>query len=321
MQDVLNIGIDVAKAELVVGVVDHPQYNSTLANSAVHIKRWLRRIPPGSRIAVESTGPFHHLVVELAQAQGLTTYVLNARDVYYYAKGLGQRSKTDRTDAQLISHYLREHHAHLYPFKAGTLIEQQVNHLLRRRVLLVEQRDALKKSLQDVVNLEVLIQQLFAQFELLLAALDREMRTLLISDPQVASEYRSIQSVPGLGPQGAALLVCLFRRIGFTNADAVVAFSGLDPRAKDSGQKQGKRHLSKRGPALLRRQLFMAAFSACRTAVFKPTYQALRARGLSSTAALIILGRKLLRIAFAVWRTHTPFEASHYLANQACVKL
>ncbi|GJL55872.1 MAG: hypothetical protein NPIRA02_30040 [Nitrospirales bacterium] len=56
----------------------------------------------------------------------------------------------------------------------------------------------------------------------------------------------------------------------FRNADAVVAFTGLGPRAKDSGQKSGCRRLSKRGPAELRRLLLNAAMSAVKPKVWKP---------------------------------------------------
>jgi|GEM_PF-3145087 len=39
-----------------------------------------------------------------------------------------------------------------------------------------------------------------------------------------------------------------------------------------------------------------------KTAVWKPYYQALLAREFSATQALVILARKLLRIAFSLWR-------------------
>lgn len=320
MQDVLNVGIDVAKAELVIAVADHPECSATIANRADQIKRWLKKLPAGSRIAVESTGRYHGELVALAQQQAFDTYVLNARDVYFYAKALGQRGKTDRTDAQVISRYLREHYPHLYPFAAGSPLEQEIDQLLRRRAVLAVQRDTLKRSLQDLYRLDQPVRQLLGQFDHVLAVIDLEVATLIASEAELASSSTQLQTVPGIGPQGAALLTCLFRRIAFRNADAVVAFSGLDPRPMDSGQKRGRRRLSKRGPALLRRQLYMMAFAASRTRAFKPVYQALRARGLSSTAAFTILGRKLLRIAFALWRTKSDFEIERWAKN-ACIEL
>ena len=47
-------------------------------------------------------------------------------------------------------------------------------------------------------------------------------------------------------------------RVPFRNADAFVTFTGFDPRANDSGNKIGRRRLSKRRPAELHRLLFNA---------------------------------------------------------------
>ena len=54
--------------------------------------------------------------------------------------------------------------------------------------------------------------------------------------------------------------------------------------------------------------MYLAAMSACHTKTFAGTYQRLRERGLKTTEALVILARKLLRIAFAVWRSGKPFD-------------
>lgn len=317
MQEVLNFGVDVAKAELVIGVVGHPQRNTTIPNADGPIKRWLKTVPSGSRIAVESTGEYHSRVIALAQERGFAAYVLNARDVYFYAKALGQRGKTDRVDAQLISRYVREHHDRLHTFHAGSPVEQEVNQLLRRRAALVMHQGGIAQSLKGLGSLEGGARALRAQVDRVLEQIDQRIEALIASQDDLAASAQQIRTVPGIGAQGAALLTCLFRRIDFAHEDALVAFTGLDPRPMDSGQKHGKRRLSKRGPALLRRQLFMMAFSASRTKLFKPVYEALRARGLSSTASFVILGRKLLKIAFALWRTQKPFAPERWIAKNA----
>ena len=306
MQGVWDVGVDVAKAELVVAVADQPQHGRTVPNSSQGISAWLDEIPADCRIAVESTGRYHLKLVEQAQARGFAVYVLNARDVHYYARALGQRGKTDRNDAELISRYLREHHAHLHLFCAGSPTEQQIRQLLRSRASVVVQRQALLRSLQDVAGLDT--GALTAQLDGVLKQIDHRIAALLKVEPELDDSAKRLQSIPGVGLLGAAWLTCLFRRIGFANGDAVVAYTGLDPRARDSGQLRGRRRLSKRGPAPLRRQLFMMAFSASRSRVFAPAYQALRARGLSTTAATVILARKLLRIAFAVWKSTAAFD-------------
>jgi transposase len=97
-------------------------------------------------------------------------------------------------------------------------------------------------------------------------------------------------------------------RLPFRSADAFVAFAGLDPRPKDSGHKVGRRRLSKRGPAELRRLLFNAAMAAARTHAWKPVYEHYRARGLPTTAALVVIARKIMRIAWSIHRYHTTFD-------------
>lgn len=319
-EDMLAIGIDVAKRELVIAAVDHPEYCRTISNDTTSIKRWLAHIPAHACVAVESTGSYHELLTHLAHGQGLAVYVLNPRDVRFYAKALG-RGKTDRMDAQMISRYLREQHDHLHPFAPGTSAERAVQQLMQRRERIVVHRDGLLRSLDEVAGLAAHRAVLQQQFEALLCEVDRLIAEHIASQTELNEAATRLRTIPGVGQQGAALLSCLFRRIDFTNADAVVAFSGLDPRPMDSGQKRGRRRLSKRGSPLLRRQLFMMAFSASRSHTFRAVYQALKARGLSSTEACVILGRKLLRIAFAVWRTQRPFDISLWTPKEACTEL
>lgn len=116
------------------------------------------------------------------------------------------------------------------------------------------------------------------------------------------------------------MLAALRSRIPFANADALVAYSGLDPRPNDSGRKRGIRRLSKRGPPEFRRQMYLAGFSAARSKVLKPLYQHLRTRGFAPTQAFVILGRKLLRVAWAVWRTQKPFHPALLAPAGTCAK-
>jgi transposase len=112
----------------------------------------------------------------------------------------------------------------------------------------------------------------------------------------------------GVGPLVGLSLTNTLERVPFRNADAFVAFTGLDPRAKDSGQKSGRRRLSKRGPAELRRLLFNAAMAAVRTKVWKPIYDAYRTQGWSGTATLVIIARKIARAAWSIHRYQTIFN-------------
>jgi hypothetical protein len=55
------------------------------------------------------------------------------------------------------------------------------------------------------------------------------------------------------------------------------------------------------------------ASSRAHSKLFKPLYARLRARGLSSTAAIVILARKLARIAFSLYRSGATFDPAKHL--------
>lgn len=302
------IGVDVAKAELVCAV--HAQEGSRcVANESAAIKDWLRQLPAGACLAMESTGAYHQLLATLACAAGLHVFVLNARDVYFYAKALGARAKTDRLDAQVIARYLAEQHRCLRPWQPAHPQLGAVRQLLAQRALITHKRVALDQSLLGSdASLAQALENMHTAFAALLRAIDARIDALLAQDAQWSAQRQLLQSIVGVGPQCSALLASLLGQLEFANADALVAYSGLDPRASDSGRSRGKRRLSKRGPPALRRQMYLTAMSASHTATFKGLYTALRERGLSTTEALVVLARKLLRIALAVWRSGKPFD-------------
>lgn len=313
-------GVDVSKATLACSSPDGRAY-LTVANNEKDIGPWLASLPPGSVVAMESTGRYHLLLARLAVRAGLRVYLLNARDLYFYAKALGMRGKTDRTDAQVIARYLAEHLHDLHPWSPGTALQERVQQLVRRRYGITSHRAALRELLGDLKTVRPHLRQLDVQFEQLLAEMDRQIQAEIDSDAELARGRKLLQTITGVGPVGSALLAVLLSRIKFANADALVAYSGLDPRPNDSGQKRGTRRLSKRGAVDLRRQAYLAGFSAARSKALKPLYLAIRARGFKPTEAFVILGRKLLRAAWAVWKTGKPFDPALLVPKTACAKL
>lgn len=305
-------GVDVAKDELVVAMHGHNSVRA-ISNERKTIDAWLGTTPKGSLVAMESTGVYHRLLAQCAHDAGMQVYVLNARDVHFYAKALGARGKTDRVDAVLIARYVAEHHAKLHAWQPGDPGQRRVEELLERRATLVSKRESVRQAFKGDHELAGELKRLDQSFDQLLAAIDAKVDELIAADTALATGRKRIASVTGFGPLGSALLAVLFARIPFTNVDAVVAYSGLDPRPNDSGKKRGTRQLSKRGPAQLRRQLYLAGFAASHSKALKPLYQALRARGFATTQAFVILGRKLLRVAFAVWKTGQPWDPARLL--------
>lgn len=307
-------GVDVAKDELVAQCLGKPAVHR-LANGAAEIRSWLAQLPKGSIVAMESTGRYHQLLARLAHAAAMQVYILNARRVYFYAHALEVRGKTDRVDAGVIARYVAEHRHKLHEWHPACEQHSRLDDLIRRRAAVVVKRESLRQCLGGCQELNAEFSALDRAFASCVSCIDRKIKELIKADEELRADNKLIETVIGFGPVGSALLAVLLQRIPFASSDALVAYSGWDPRPADSGRKRGQRKLTKCGPSYLRKQWYMVGLSAARTKVLKPLYQALRARGLAPTEAFVILGRKLLRAAYGVWKTKRPFDLTMFLGR------
>jgi transposase len=309
MQQRTFVGVDVSKSTL-SSCIHGLGSQHNLANREAEIAAWLDALDPQAMIAVESTGRYHALLVRMAHASGRRVFVLNARDVFFYAKALGTRAKTDRKDARVIARYLAEHHGSLKPWTPASIEQERLHELLRCRSGVTNKRMSLRQVLRGVSELDEAVSQLEQRFDELLEQLDARIATLVKQDPLLSRKCAALRGITGIGPVGSALLGALLSRVPFANADALVAYSGLDPRPNDSGAKTGRRKISKRGSPELRRQLYLAAFGAAHSKAVGPLYRAIKGKGFKPTQALVILARKLLRVAWAIWKSEKPFDPS-----------
>jgi transposase len=310
MEQGLNIGVDVAKQAVVVACAQGSFACKEIPNGRAQLKAWLATLPAGSRIGMESTGEYHELLAQLASARGLSVFVLNPRDLRHYARAVGLRGKTDRVDAQLIARYIARECGRLTPWVAPTPEQRQIARLLKRRAHISRTRAALCQSLKHEKALARELATLKRQFDAVLAKLDAKLAKLVAASPRRDTICQQLSSIYGFGPLLGSYLAALFERVNFRNINAFVAFTGYDPKPNDSGQKIGRRRLSKRGPAELRRLLFLAAMNWSKSKHGRPLYEHYRQRGLSTTAALVVLARKLARIAFALHKHGTTFDTT-----------
>jgi len=302
------VGVDVASVHLDVAVYGQPTVRR-FANTVQGIAQLLRMVPPSSVLGLESTGRYHTQLALAAHAAGLRVYVLNPLDARRYAQSVGQRGKTDRMDALVLARYVCHEHAHLRQWQPPTACQAALRELLAHRATLVRQRSALAQAGCHSKTLARLDEPVLAALQLAIERIDEQLASTVQADPASQEAFKCITSVPGLGLVCGSLLVMLFGRMQGGSADAVIAFTGLDPRPNDSGKKTGQRRLSKRGWPEIRRLMYAAAMSAARTKTWNGYYRAQRDKGLSTTAALVVLARKLLRVAFSLFKKQVNFDA------------
>jgi transposase len=197
--------------------------------------------------------------------------------------------------------------------KVSTVVRNGLRALLNQQGLDLACRDLCGRRAQEqlpavIAQLPPLTQgivtvllQLLAQVESALAAADG-----LIAD-QVAQEpiAQALTQLAGIGPILAFGLVAELGEIErFADPAHLVSYAGLAPRANDSDEFHGSRHLPRRCNKRLRHLAILAAQSAARSredSRARHTYHRLRER-LKPNTAKIAAARALLTEVFYVWQ-------------------
>ena len=305
------IGCDVSKQHIDVQLLGAAaSRRAQLANREAAIARWVAQLPAGCRVGMEATGTLHEVLARVLVQAGHTVYVLNPRWVYAYRRALGVRGKTDQVDAMVIARYIQEHAKHLHPYQVPSPEQAELRRLLLRRLELQKLMSATRQSLG------VQASRVLEQFKVLLRELEGRIAALVTANHEWRTLEGRLRSIPGVGPIVGAHLVQVLTRIAFGNTEAFIAHSGTDPRPNDSGTKQGRRRLTHHGDAALRHMLFLAALAASKRPEWRALYEHHRAKGLPSTAALIVLARKIARIAFHLFKTGETYNPARLGAAQ-----
>ena len=153
---------------------------------------------------------------------------------------------------------------------------------------------------------------LLDQFNLLerqIEEADRRVATLI--DGETA---RRLQTIPGVGPSIVATLLAEIGDIErFTDFDQLLAYAGVHPAERSSGNKgsnpETSWHMSKAGNSHLRAAAYrMAVVGVQHNPVIAAHYARKRAAGKSKMNALGHCMRKALSIVWGVWRNGHDFD-------------
>ena len=134
-------------------------------------------------------------------------------------------------------------------------------------------------------------------------------------DERIAALYSSfdtyLSTIPGVGPVlGATILSEIGDITRFSSADKLLAYAGLDPSVKQSGEfKSNQNRMSKRGSPYLRRAIWLASTVAVhRDPMFQTYYEKKISEGLHYMNVIGHVSRKMTAVIFAVLRDGQPYQ-------------
>jgi transposase len=291
---VYYVGIDVAKAELVVAT---NQLNAVFAREPAGLDRlvgWLRELGHGAHVVLEASGGYEREVVAALQAHQVAVSVVNAGWVRNFARSQGRLAKTDRIDARVLVDFAAANAPRLC---APVSPEQQkLTDLVRARQQLVTVRTLLQNQLEHTRDplARRSQEELVALTATRILRLEKAIAGLIAETPALKARAQKLTAVRGIGATTAALLLAELPELGTLNKAEAAALAGLAPRNHDSGALRGQRHIAGGRPAV-RTGLWMPTLVATQhNPILKAFYQRLRAKGKPAKVALTATAIKLL---------------------------
>src|SRR5229473_3278218 len=268
-------GVDVAKASLQLHLQGRQAEFPNQPAGLVQLCRQLQAIPH-VHVVCEATGGYERpLVQAMHQAQG-------------------QRAKTDRIDAALLTDYGQRYQPK--PAPPTTPSQDQLVALTQWLTQLV-QAQALAKTQAEHHQAAFVCgrhAKLMAHFRSQIAAVEKQIRALLAKDAQLQQRVDCLDEIKGVGHRTAWLVLAHMPELGQLNRQEVAALAGLAPWTRESGTMKGMRCIGGGRPEV-RLALYMAALCAARcNPVLPPFYQRLRAKEKPAKVALTAVMRRLL---------------------------
>ena len=310
MSIIIYAGLDVAKLSLQL----HCQNQShTLPNTTAGHRRLLALVHASGapvHIICEASGGYEQSVVRALQEAKLPVCVVDPARVRHFVRATGQRAKTDRIDAAMLARYGEQMQPR--PTAPPSAAQAQMRELVRRRAQLLEVLQLSRQHAQHL-TLRALRRQsavLVRQVRRQIVAVEKEIQKVVADEASLAQRSQQLQSVRGVGPATAAVLLAEMPELGTLNRGQAAALAGVAPFARESGKWRGRRWVGG-GRAPVRKALYMAALVGSRAnVVLRARYQHLIASGKPAKVALVALMRHLIIHLNALLKNHQPPLAS-----------
>jgi transposase len=307
------VGIDVAKAELVVATrpADERWPVTNDERGLRTLVERLRRDAP-ALVVLEATGGYEVAAVAALAAAGLPVVVVNPRQVREFARATGELAKTDGIDAGVLALFAERVRPAVRAVPDDA--QRELDALLTRRRQLLEMLFAERNRLGQATGrgrapVKKSLKAHIAFLERELKTTDTELAAMVRASPVWREKEDLLRSVPGVGRVLATTLLAELPELGRLSRREVATLVGVAPLARDSGTLRGRRFVQG-GRASVRGVLYMGALVATRrNPVIRAFYQRLLAAGKPKKLALVACMRKLLTMLNAMAASGRRWEA------------
>ena len=316
----VHIGIDISKDSFdVVLFIQGVEYRLQFQNNRIgfgQFQKWLKkRKVSEAHACMEATGRYGDELARFLYEQGYQVSMVNPKRIKSYAESKLTRNKTDAVDAAIIEDFCRTQQPRLWEPPAPEIGELQMmtRHLEALKNMRTQELCRLKSGITAPV-VEEMIQKHIDFLEQEIEQLEEQIDEHIDHHPGLKENAELIESIPGIGPLTAAILLAEIKDINaFDSASELASYAGLSPQKRQSGTSvRGRSKLSKIGNARLRKALYFPSMSARQHNPIVRTFcERLSIRGKQTMVIQGAAMRKLLHIIYGVWKKGRPFDPAY----------
>ena len=318
-----SVGIDVGKRKFDVALLEGGKVRSKVFDNtpAGHqaLLGWLRDrgCETGeAHLCMEATSQYYELLATVLHEAGYRVSVVNPMQIKAFGEALLRRQKTDRADAELIARFCEQQAP--APWQPAPPAVRELQRLLARLEAIQQMRGQELNRRHEAAGVALeSVERVLGMLDAELASLEQRIREHIDQNPTLREQRDLLTSIPGIGERVSAYFMAWLQTDRFFDVRQAVAFVGLSPRQRQSGDSvHGRTRLSKLGHARLRKILYLPAMSATRcNPAAKVLSARLKAAGKRGKVIICAVMRKLIHWMFGVLKSAKPFDVNLALAR------
>jgi transposase len=328
-----SVGLDVSGKDIKAAIctIDNLQdvkvkSSLTIANTKkgfAKLEDWIKRFHKDKSLPVsmclEATGVYHENCALYFHLKEYRISIVLPNKAKKYLSALGLKSKNDKIDAKGLSFMNAQQN--LKPWQPMKGFYYRLRSLTRQYQSLTEQRTAALNQLHaeevSMITDKFIVRQLKSKIKFIekqKKQIEKAIEDHVKSDQEISKKVDNICQIKGLALLSVSTILAETNGFElFTNYKQLVSYAGYDVVENQSGNREGRTKISKKGNSRIRRILHMPAFGAVRHKEPKllSLYERTYARHGRKMKSYVAVQKKLLLMIYYLFKYDKSYQSSN----------
>jgi len=268
---------------------------------------------------MEATGVYYENIALTLHKHNYKLVVVLPNKGKRYMQSIGFKSKNDKIDAKGLSQMGAEQRLPFWqPFSEKTY---ELRSLTRQNEKLQEERTVILNRIESQTFCQrpnnLIMRQLKSMLKLIekqIVQIKLEIEKCICEDEDIKEKVEKIETIKGLGRLTIATIIAETNGfLLFKNQKQLVSYAGYDIVENQSGKRNGKTRISKKGNSHIRRALHMPALNVVKynPCSFGKLYERVYDSSKMKMKGYVAVQRKLLVLVYVLWKKNETYDNNY----------